>query len=47
MRKIEAKGTYETAHRLRACIGSVFRYTVARSIADGPAPAPNSINYHS
>lgn len=30
LRKVEAKGNYETAHRLRARIGSVFRYAVAR-----------------
>lgn len=34
LRKIEAKGNYETAHRLRARIGSVFRYAVASGIAE-------------
>ncbi|CUH65742.1 Prophage CP4-57 integrase [Thalassovita gelatinovora] len=34
LRKVEAKGNYETAHRLRARIGSVFRYAVASGIAD-------------
>jgi integrase len=34
LRKVEAKGTYETAHRLRARIGSVFRYAVASGIAE-------------
>lgn len=34
LRKIEAKGNYETAHRLRARIGSVFRYAVASCIAE-------------
>ncbi len=29
LRKVEAKGNYETAHRLRARIGSIFRYVVA------------------
>jgi len=34
LRKVEAKGNYETAHRLRSRIGSVFRYAVASGIAD-------------
>ncbi len=34
LRKVEAKGNYETAHRLRARIGSVFRYAVASGLAD-------------
>lgn len=34
LRKVEAKGNYETAHRLRARIGSVFRFAVASGIAD-------------
>ena len=34
LRKVEAKGTYETAHRLRARIGSVFRYAVASGLAE-------------
>ncbi len=34
LRKIEAKGNYETAHRLRARIGFVIRYAVARGIAE-------------
>lgn len=34
LRKVEAKGTYETAHRLRSRIGSVFRYAVANGIAE-------------
>ena len=34
LRKVEAKGNYETAHRLRARIGSIFRYAVASGIAD-------------
>ncbi|MEM5477127.1 integrase arm-type DNA-binding domain-containing protein [Pacificibacter sp. AS14] len=33
LRKEEAKGNYETAHRLRARIGSVFRYAVASGLA--------------
>jgi hypothetical protein len=32
LRKVEAKGNYETAHRLRARIGSVFRYAVASGL---------------
>ena len=34
LRKVEAKGNYETAHRLRSRIGSVFRYAVASGIAE-------------
>lgn len=34
LRKVEAKGNYETAHRLRARIGTVFRYAVASGVAE-------------
>ncbi len=34
LRKQEAKGNNETAHRLRARIGSVFRYAVASGLAE-------------
>lgn len=34
LRKVEAKGNYETAHRLRARIGSVFRFAVASGLAN-------------
>ena len=34
LKKIEARGTYETAHRVRSTIGSVFRYGVAHGVAD-------------
>jgi len=34
LRKVEAKGNYETARRLRARIGSIFRYAVASGIAE-------------
>jgi len=34
LRKVEAKGNYETAHRLRSRIGSIFRYAVASGIAE-------------
>jgi integrase len=34
LRKVEAKGNYETAHRLRARIGSAFRYAVASGVAE-------------
>lgn len=37
LRKVEAKGNYETAHRLRARIGSIFRYAVASGIAETDA----------
>lgn len=33
LRKIEARGTHETARRLRSTIGSVFRYAVATGCA--------------
>ena len=33
LRKVEAKGNYETAKRLRATIGAVFRYAVANGTA--------------
>lgn len=33
LRKVEAKGNFETAHRLRARIGSVFRYAVASGVS--------------
>ena len=34
LKKVEAKGNFETAHRLRARIGSVFRYAVASGLAE-------------
>ncbi len=34
LRKVEAKGNYETAHRLRSRVGSIFRYAVASGIAE-------------
>lgn len=34
LRKVESNGNYETAHRLRARIGPVFRYAVAGGIAE-------------
>lgn len=34
LKKVEAKGNYETAHRLRARIGSVFRYAVASGLTE-------------
>ena len=34
LRRVEAKGNYETARRLRAKIGAVFRYSVANGVAD-------------
>lgn len=33
LRKIEARGTYETARRLRSTIGTVFRYAIATGVA--------------
>ncbi len=34
LRKVEAKGNYETAKRLRAKIGGVFRYAVANGVTE-------------
>jgi integrase len=34
LKKVEAKGNFETAHRLRARIGSVFRYAVASGLTE-------------
>lgn len=34
LRKVEAAGNYETARRLRATIGQVFRYAIATARAD-------------
>ncbi|MEN8949720.1 tyrosine-type recombinase/integrase [Planktotalea arctica] len=34
LRRVEAKGNYETARRLRAKIGAVFRYAVANGLAE-------------
>lgn len=34
LRRVEAKGNYETARRLRAKIGAVFRYAVANGVAE-------------
>ena len=34
LRRVEAKGNYETARRLRAKIGGVFRYAVANGVAE-------------
>ena len=34
LRKVEAKGHYETAKRLRAVIGAVFRYAIANGSAE-------------
>ena len=34
LQDVEAKGNYETAYRLRARIGSVFRYAMSSGIAE-------------
>jgi integrase len=34
LRRVEAKGQYESARRLRSTIGSVFRYAVASARAE-------------
>lgn len=34
LRRVEARGNYETARRLRAKIGAVFRYAVANGVAE-------------
>lgn len=33
LRKVEARGTHETARRLRSTIGTVFRFAVASGVA--------------
>jgi len=40
LRKVEAKGNYETAKRLRAEIGSVFRFAVAIGVPRTPSARP-------
>jgi integrase len=40
LRKVEAKGNYESAQRLRAKISAVFRYAIASGVAEfDPAQA--------
>ena len=34
LRKVEAKGNYQTAKRMRSIIGSVFRYAIATGVAE-------------
>jgi len=34
LRKVEAKGNYETARRLRSTIGTVFRFAIANGLAE-------------
>ena len=34
LRKVENKGNYETARRLRSTIGAVFRYAIANGLAE-------------
>ena len=40
LRKVEARGRYETARRLRSTIGSVFRYAIATARAESDPTAP-------
>ena len=40
LRKVEAKGNYETAQRLRAKISAVFRFAVASGVAEFDPAAP-------
>jgi integrase len=39
LRRIEARGTHETAHRTRAVVGRIFRYAVASGRADADIAA--------
>jgi len=39
LKRVEAKGTHETAHRLRTVIGSVFRYAGASGLVDNDPTA--------
>ena len=34
LKKIEKRGTYETANRMRSTIGAVFRYAIANTLAE-------------
>jgi integrase len=34
LRKVEAKGNYQTARRMRATIGAIFRYGIATGVAE-------------
>jgi len=40
LKKVEAKGHYETAKRLRSTIGAVFRYAIANGLADNDPTYP-------
>ena len=40
LRKVEARGRYETARRLRSTIGSVFRYAIATARAESDPTLP-------
>jgi integrase len=40
LKKVEAKGYYETAKRLRSTVGAVFRYAIANGLADNDPTYP-------
>ena len=40
LKKIEAKGHYETAQRLRSTVGAVFRFAIANGLADNDPTYP-------
>ena len=40
LKKVEAKGHYETAKRLRSTVGAVFRYAIASGLADNDPTYP-------
>jgi len=40
LKKVEAKGHYETAKRLRSTVGAVFRYAIANGLADNDPTYP-------
>ena len=40
LKKVEVKGHYETAKRLRSTVGAVFRYAIANGLADNDPTYP-------
>jgi hypothetical protein len=40
LKKVEAKGLYETAKRLRSTVGAVFRYAIANGLAENDPTYP-------
>lgn len=40
LKKVEATGRYETAHRLRSTAGAVFRYAIVNGLAENDPTYP-------